>query len=113
MTEKEPEKEQDLEATNERLRLTAEIRRFNNFIEAARRLECDQSGQLFRQAFQKVISAGQSRSGAAAASRERTAGKLFDINALGGTPLGGTPLVGTAVVGPALGGSALGGVENQ
>ena len=84
-----PEKEQELEATNDGLGLTAEIRRFKNFIEAARRLECDQSGQRFKQVFQKVISAGRHRLDAMATSRERTAGKKIGFNAFDGTALGG------------------------
>lgn len=82
------EREQDLEAANERLRLTAEIRRFKNFVEAARRLECDPSGRLFQLAFQKVISVGRNRSDITAASRGGTDGKKVDVHALDGNPLG-------------------------
>jgi len=49
--------ERYVEATNNPYQYTAEMRRFDNFMEAVRRLGCDETGQLFRQAFQQVMSA--------------------------------------------------------
>lgn len=70
-----------LEATDIRSQHTAEVRRFNNFIEVAQRLECDETGQLFKQMLEQVVpakrgltsatSAGQDRSGARKAVRSQ------------------------------------------